>query len=84
MFPARINVLSAKTKTIPTETVTANLMITNAGRFVLTKAEIKGFSSCVPKYRVPTTVVKQSIEPIRISNKLARYFTTNNKAAPFN
>jgi hypothetical protein len=68
---------SAKTKTTPTEMVTANFTTTKAGRFVFTKPAIMGLSSCVPKYRVPITVVKQSIEPIRISIKLAVYLTAD-------
>jgi curved DNA-binding protein CbpA len=78
-FPLRSSILSAKTKISPTETVTANLRRTNAGRFVLTKLEINGLSSCVPKYMVPTTVVKQSMEPMKINSELAMYFTTKKK-----
>jgi hypothetical protein len=77
-----IRFFSAKTKITPTEMVTANLTTTKAGRLVWTKPAIMGLSSCVPKYTVPITVVKQSMEPIKISIKLAVYLTADKDIPP--
>jgi hypothetical protein len=53
--------------------------------FVLTKLVNRGFSSIAPKYRVPTTVVIASIEPIRIIIKLGSTsrFSLYIKPSPF-
>ena len=75
LFNVFIRVFSAKTKIKPTVTVTVNFTTTKAGRLLLTKLAMSGLSSTVPKYSVPITVVKQSIEPIKINNRLETYFT---------
>ena len=67
-----ISVFCAKIKIKPTEMVTVNFKATKAGMFELTKPANTGLSSRVPKYRLPITVVKQSMEPIKIRNKLGR------------
>ena len=55
-----------------------------AGRFVLTKPAIKGLSSTVPKYKVPITVVKQSMEPIKIRRKEMFFVLSKNRFSPLN
>jgi hypothetical protein len=72
----------AKTKSIATKAVTANFTTTNAGRFELINHPITGLSSRVRKNSMPTTVVKQSIEPIKISSRPETYFIANKKLAP--
>jgi hypothetical protein len=72
------SIFSAKTNISPAETVTINFTVTKAGRFVLTKPAINGLISRVPKYRVPSTVVKQSNEPNTIKSKPEKYFTNKN------
>jgi hypothetical protein len=67
-----MSVFCAKIKIKPTEMVTVNFKATKAGMFELTKPANTGLSSRVPKYRLPITVVKQSMEPIKIRNKLGR------------
>ena len=67
-----ISIFCAKIKIKPTEMVTVNFKATKAGMFELTKPANTGLSSRVPKYRLPITVVKQSMEPIKIRNKLGR------------
>ncbi len=49
--------------------VAVSLSAINSGTLLTTLANI-GFISDAPKYRVPTTVVKQSIEPMNTSSKL--------------
>lgn len=66
--------------TNPTIRVMANFTKTNIVKLVLTKLATMGLSSWVPKYTVPITVVKQSMEPIKISIKLAIYL--NKKISP--
>ncbi len=63
------NFFSAKTKIKAIEKVMANFTNTKPNRFVFTKPAITGLSSIVPKYRVPITVVKQSMEPKKTRNK---------------
>jgi hypothetical protein len=65
-----MRVFCAKIKIKPTQTVTVNFKNTKAGRLELTNPARTGLSSCVPKNIVPITVVKQSIEPMKIKNKL--------------
>jgi hypothetical protein len=65
----RISVFCAKIKIILTTTVTANFMTTKLERLELTTPARTGFASLKPKNMPPTTVVKQSIEPIKIRNK---------------
>ena len=50
--------------------VAASLTTKKAPMFVLTIPAIKGFTSEAPEYRMPITVVKQSIDPIMIRRKL--------------
>lgn len=64
------SIFCAKIKIKPTATVTVNFKITNAEMSELTKPAKIGLSSRAPKYRAPITVVKQSIVPKKIRNKL--------------
>ncbi len=66
----RMRVFCAETKIKPTATVTANFTNTKAGRSEVTSPESTGLSSRVWKNRTPITVVKQSMEPMKIKNKL--------------
>lgn len=50
--------------------VDASLTIKKAPKFMLTIPAIKGFNSEAPEYRIPITVVKQSIKPIMIRRRL--------------
>ena len=50
--------------------VAASLTIKKAPMFVLTMPAMNGFNSEAPWYRIPITVVMQSIEPIMIRSKL--------------
>jgi hypothetical protein len=54
-------------------------MTTKAGKFELTNPTINGLSSLAPKYKDPTTVVKQSREPINIRSIPEMHFITNKK-----
>jgi hypothetical protein len=58
-------------------------MTTKAGKFELTNPTINGLSSLAPKYKDPTTVVKQSREPINIRSIPEMYFITNKKIITF-
>jgi len=77
VFVFLLSIFSVKTNIAPTENVTINFTATKTGRLVATKLAIKGLSSFVPKKTVPTTVVKQSMEPIKTKRKLAIFFMKN-------
>lgn len=59
-----MSVFSARIKAKLTQMVAASFIAMKAGRFVLAMPASRGFNSTALKYRVPTTVVKQSMEPI--------------------
>lgn len=65
-----VSVFCAKMKIKPTAMVTVNFKAMKAGGLELTSPAMAGLSSRVPKNEVPTTVVKQSIAPIKIKTKL--------------
>jgi hypothetical protein len=70
LFGVFIKVLLAKTYVKAISRVAAILTAKKAPMFVLAMPAIKGFNSLAPEYRTPITVVKQSMEPIRIRSKL--------------
>ena len=79
-----MSVFCAKIKVKPTKTVTANFTTTKAGRSELTKPDNTGLSSRVPKYRVPITVVKQSMMPIKDQKQTWNSLCTlQNRLSPF-
>ena len=50
--------------------IVATILTTKkAPMFVLTMPAMKGFNSVAPEYRTPITVVKQSMEPMKIRRK---------------
>ena len=69
MFWVFIKVLFAKMYVKAMNMVAAILTTKKAPMFVLTMPAMKGFNSVAPEYRTPITVVKQSMEPMKIRRK---------------
>lgn len=70
LFGDFVSVFWAKINIKATKTVTDNFTKIKPQMFELTKPDNNGLSSLVQQYRDPITVVKQSMEPIKIRNKV--------------
>jgi hypothetical protein len=63
--------------------VVESFMAVNTGRLVLVMSARNGLPSTAPKYTIPMMVVNQSMEPIRINDKLGTALILSMPASSF-